>query len=60
MKKKAAVEDSSEVGIYKRNQESKKTRKQEFDQEIDQEKLKCFLFFLVSFLVDFMFFLLLS
>ena len=27
-----------EVGIYKRKQESKKTRKQEIDQESDQEK----------------------
>ena len=30
----------SEVGIYKRKQESKKTRKQELDQESDQEKKK--------------------
>ena len=52
MKKKAAVEDSSEVGIYKRNQESKKTRKQEFDQENDQEKKKVFFLFLEAFLVD--------
>ena len=28
----------SEVGIYKRKQESKKTTKQELDQESDQEK----------------------
>ena len=28
------------VGIYKRKQESKKTRKQELDQESDQEKKK--------------------
>ena len=27
-----------EVGIYKRKQESKKTRKHAFDQESDQEK----------------------
>ena len=31
---------SSEVGIYKRKQESKKTRKHAFDQESDQEKKK--------------------
>ena len=31
---------STEVGIYKRKQESKKTRKKEFDQENDQEKKK--------------------
>jgi len=30
----------SEVGIYKRKQESKKTRKHAFDQESDQEKKK--------------------
>ena len=30
----------SEVGIYKRKQESMKTRKQELDQESDQEKKK--------------------
>ena len=30
----------SEVGIYKRKQESKKTRKQELDQESDQENKK--------------------
>ena len=29
-----------EVGIYKRKQESKKTRKQELDQESDQENKK--------------------
>ena len=29
-----------EVGIYRRKQESKKTRKQELDQESDQEKRK--------------------
>ena len=29
---------STEVGIYKRKQESKKTRKHAFDQESDQEK----------------------
>ena len=29
---------TSEVEIYKRKQESKKTRKQELDQESDQEK----------------------
>ena len=28
----------SEVGIYKRKQESKKTRKQELDQESDKKK----------------------
>ena len=31
---------STEVGIYKRIQESKKTRKKELDQESDQEKKK--------------------
>ena len=31
---------SSEVGIYKRKQESKKTRKQEIDQESDHENKK--------------------
>ena len=36
---------SREVGIYKRRQESKKTRKQELDQESDQEKKKLFTFF---------------
>ena len=30
----------SEVGIYKRKQESKKTRRQELDQESDKEKKK--------------------
>ena len=30
------------MGIYKRKQESKKTRKQELDQESDQEKKKAF------------------
>ena len=30
--------NSPEVGIYKRKQESNKTRKQELDQESDQEK----------------------
>ena len=29
---------NTEVGIYKRKQESKKTRKHAFDQESDQEK----------------------
>ena len=34
-----AIEElQSEVGIYKRKQESKKTRKQKLDQERDQEK----------------------
>ena len=32
--------NSPEVGIYKRKQESKKTRKQELDQESDKEKKK--------------------
>ena len=50
---------SSEVGIYERKQESKKTRKQELDQEsdqetrkqeLDQEKKKKKLFFLNHFL----------
>ena len=55
----------SEVGIYKRKQESKKTSKQELDQESDQENKKtrtrprswslswsssCFLVFLLSFM----------
>ena len=31
---------STEVGIYKRKQESKKTRKHAFDQEGEQEKKK--------------------
>ena len=48
-----------EVGIYKRKQESKKTRKQEKKQELDQEsgqeKSKFFSFFLVAFLVGFLF-----
>ena len=35
---KVTVIRFSEVGIYKRKQESKKTRKQELDQESDQEK----------------------
>ena len=39
-----------EVGIYKRKQESKKTRKQEYDQESDREKKK--VFFLVEFLLS--------
>ena len=39
-----------EVGIYKRKQESKKTRKQVLDQESDQEKKKVFSFFLGRFL----------
>ena len=30
----------SEMGIYQRKQESKKTRKHAFDQESDQEKKK--------------------
>ena len=34
---------SPEVGIYKRKQEIKKTRKQELDQESDQEKKTFFL-----------------
>ena len=42
---------NTEVGIYKRKQESKKTRKQELDQESDQEKNKVlFYFFLGRFL----------
>ena len=32
--------DSPEVGIYKRKEESKKTRKYTFDQESDQENKK--------------------
>ena len=32
--------NSPEVGIYKRKQESKNTRKQELDQESDQENKK--------------------
>ena len=39
-----ATMSSSEVGIYKGKQESKKTRKQELDQESDQEKKKVFSF----------------
>ena len=42
------------MGIHKRKQESKKTRrkrKQELDQESDQEKKKVFSFFLGRFLV---------
>ena len=35
----------SEVGIYKRKQESKKQRKQELDQENDQEEEKKTFFF---------------
>ena len=31
---------NSEAGIYKRKQESKKTRKHAFDQDSDQEKEK--------------------
>ena len=49
----------AEVGIYKRKQESKKTRnkerKHELDLESDQEKKKVFSFFLVAFLVEFLF-----
>ena len=36
------------MGIYKRKQESKKTGKQELDQESDQEKKKVFLFFFIN------------
>ena len=46
-----------EMGIYKRKQESKKTRKKELDQESDQatkKKEKNFLFFLIIFLVEFL------
>ena len=57
------------VGIYKRKQESKKTRKQELDKESDQEKKKTrsrprkrkrkkeknFLFFLVKVVYSFFF-----
>ena len=46
-------ETSPEVGIYKRKQDSKKTRKQNLDQKSDQEK--SFFFFLVAFLVEFLF-----
>ena len=52
----------SEVEIYKRKQESKKKRIQGRKQELDQEnkkttkkKRKNFLFFLISFLVEFLF-----
>ena len=38
------------MGIYKRKQESKKTRKHAFDQESDQEKKEKLSFFLVHFL----------
>ena len=34
------INSYSEVGIYKRKQESKKTTKQELDQESDQESKK--------------------
>ena len=34
----AVVQSFSEVGIYQRKQESKKTRKHAFDQESNQEK----------------------
>ena len=53
-----------EVGFFKRKLESKKTRKQELDQESDQGKKKvfsffwsssCFLVFLIAFLVKFLF-----
>ena len=51
----------SEVGIYKKNLESKKTRKQELEQESDQENKKKLSFFLDHFLgrvlVFFLFFL---
>ena len=40
----------SEVGIYNRKQESKKTRKQELDKESDKEKS----FFLVEFSFSFL------
>ena len=43
---------NTELGIYKRKQESKKTRKQELDQESDKEKEKVFLFFLFSCFLD--------
>ena len=45
--------EGPEVGIYKRKQESKKTRKQELDQESDQEEK--LIFFLITFLVEFLF-----
>ena len=35
-----SILEQTEVGIYKRKQEGKKTRKQEFDQESDQENKK--------------------
>ena len=38
--KNEPVTGKAEVGIYKRKQESKKTRKHAFDQESDQEKKK--------------------
>ena len=41
---------NSEVGIYKRKQENKKTRKHTLDQESDQEKKKKLSFFLDRFL----------
>ena len=43
-------QDITEVGIYKRKQESKKTRKQERDKESDQEKKEKLSFFLDRFL----------
>ena len=49
---KLPVKIPTEVGIYKRKQEGKKTRKQELDQESDQEKKN---FFLVAFLVELLF-----
>ena len=55
------VKRPTEVGIYKRKQESKKKRtrprkkrKQELDQESDQEKKKDFSFFLGRVLVFFL------
>ena len=41
---------TTEVGIYKRKQESKKTRKYAFDQKRDQEKKEKPFFFLGPFL----------
>ena len=38
-------QDITELGIYKRKQESKKTRKQELDKESDQEKKEKLSFF---------------
>ena len=35
-----SIEATEEVGIYKRKQESKKSRKHAFNQESDQEKKK--------------------